>query len=86
MMTDDRLIQYPHEEEEKKPRKRLRLSIAPFLTLFFILLKLTGLVEWSWWWVFSPLWIPVGAILLGVISILIITCGFIIYRLINKKI
>jgi len=26
-----------------------------FLTLVFIVLKLTGAINWSWWWVFSPI-------------------------------
>ena len=24
------------------------------LTLLFVGLKLSGVVDWSWWWVFSP--------------------------------
>lgn len=24
----------------------------------FLVLKLTGVIGWSWWWVTSPLWIP----------------------------
>jgi hypothetical protein len=28
------------------------------LTVLFIGLKLTHYIEWSWWWVFSPLWLP----------------------------
>jgi len=38
-------------------------SLATFLTALFVTLKLTevGTVRtWSWWWVFSPLWIPVA--------------------------
>ena len=27
------------------------------LTVAFIVLKLTGVINWSWWWVLSPLWI-----------------------------
>jgi hypothetical protein len=27
------------------------------LTLVFIILKLASHINWSWWWVFSPLWI-----------------------------
>lgn len=27
------------------------------LTLVFIVLKLTGYIAWSWWWVLSPIWI-----------------------------
>lgn len=28
------------------------------LTIAFIVLKLTGFIDWSWLWVLSPLWIP----------------------------
>ncbi len=28
------------------------------LTIVFIVLKLTKNIDWSWWWVLSPLWIP----------------------------
>lgn len=34
-----------------------------FLTIFFIILKLSGQVSWSWVWVMSPLWITGLAIL-----------------------
>lgn len=33
-----------------------------FLTTVFVTLKLLGTIHWSWWWVFSPLWIY-GAII-----------------------
>jgi phosphoglycerol transferase MdoB-like AlkP superfamily enzyme len=26
------------------------------LTITFIVLKLTGFIDWSWWWVLSPIW------------------------------
>jgi len=26
------------------------------LTIAFIVLKLLGKIDWSWWWVLSPLW------------------------------
>lgn len=29
------------------------------LTVLFVGLKLTEVIDWSWWWVLSPLWIPV---------------------------
>ena len=28
--------------------------------IVFLVLKLTGEIGWSWWWVTSPLWIPIG--------------------------
>jgi len=30
------------------------------LFVVFLVLKLTGTIDWSWWWVTSPLWISVG--------------------------
>lgn len=41
------------------------------LTILFIALKLTHIIDWSWWWVLAPLWIPV-AVVLGVIAIVAI--------------
>jgi hypothetical protein len=36
------------------------INISTLLTLLFIGLKLTNFIDWSWWWVLSPLWIPVA--------------------------
>ncbi len=33
------------------------LGISGTLFLIFLVLKLTGNIDWSWWWVTSPLWI-----------------------------
>ena len=41
------------------------------LTILFIALKLTHIIDWSWWWVLAPLWIPV-AVVLGIIVIVAI--------------
>ena len=35
------------------------------LALLFIALKLLHQVEWSWWWVLSPLWIPSALFFVG---------------------
>jgi len=37
----------------------------PTLTLIFITLKLTGYINWSWWWILSPLLIPFGILVGG---------------------
>lgn len=34
------------------------------LTIVFIVLKLTNVVDWSWWWVLAPVWIGWGLLLL----------------------
>ena len=33
------------------------ISFAGLLTIVFIILKLCGIIAWSWTWVLSPLWI-----------------------------
>ena len=35
------------------------LSFLSALQIAFIVLKLTGFIEWSWLWVLSPMWLPV---------------------------
>lgn len=39
------------------------LSLYSALFLVFLVLKLTGHIAWSWWWVTSPLWIPLAVAL-----------------------
>jgi hypothetical protein len=34
------------------------IGFCGLLTIVFIALKLTNYIDWSWWWVLSPLWIP----------------------------
>ena len=29
------------------------------LTIAFVVLKLTEVIAWSWWWVLAPIWIPI---------------------------
>lgn len=31
------------------------IGFAGALTIVFIVLKLTGVIDWSWWWVLSPI-------------------------------
>jgi hypothetical protein len=37
------------------------LSVIVFLAFFFA--KIFDKIDWSWWWVFSPLWIPLAIVL-----------------------
>ena len=43
------------------------------LTIVFITLKLTDHIDWSWWWVLAPLWMPIALII--VIVLLILSAG-----------
>ena len=53
------------------------IGFGSALLLTFIILKLVGVIDWSWWWVLSPIWIPV--VLLMVASILL----FVVYRIVK---
>ena len=37
------------------------------LFLTFLILKLTKVISWSWWWITSPLWIP-AAFIMGIFT------------------
>tara|TARA_Y100001937_G_scaffold124692_1_gene189915 strand:+ start:1723 stop:1920 length:198 start_codon:yes stop_codon:yes gene_type:complete len=42
------------------------LGLGTVLFLIFLVLKLTDKIDWSWWWITSPLWIPLSlGILIG---------------------
>ena len=45
------------------------------LTIVFITLKLTNYIDWSWWWVLSPLWIPFVVIVLVILLLAMFTNG-----------
>lgn len=36
------------------------ISLSGVLTIVFVVLKLVGVIDWSWWWVLSPVWIPIA--------------------------
>ena len=61
-------------------------SFTGLLFLVFLTLKLTNVINWSWWWVTSPLWIPI-AILIGIalFGIAILALAFIIEMIPSKK-
>ena len=33
------------------------IGLSGLLFIVFLVLKLTHVIDWSWWWVTSPLWI-----------------------------
>lgn len=46
------------------------IGFGGMLCILFIALKLTHYIDWSWWWVFAPIWVP---LLLGLVIIILIT-------------
>lgn len=57
------------------------LNLCDVLLLIFIVLKLCKIINWSWWWVLSPFWIPLGLYIALIIVVLIVR---LIYKLIHR--
>ena len=43
---------------EKTVVKSRGIGVTGLLGVLFVALKLTGVIDWSWWWVLAPFWIP----------------------------
>jgi len=50
------------KKQESSPGQFLLVGVF----LVFLTLKLCGVIDWSWWWVTAPLWMPfvLGIVLL----------------------
>ncbi len=48
------------------------IGFFDLLTILFIGLKLTNYIDWSWWWVLSPIISLVALFVMAVILILIV--------------
>lgn len=51
--------------------KNIGLNLGEVILVVFVILKLTKVINWSWWWVLSPAWIGliVVIVMLGYIAI-----------------
>ena len=49
------------------------IGFGTVLFLVFLVLKLTDNIDWSWWWVTSPLWIPLtlSIVVMGIMGLII---------------
>ena len=50
------------------------IGFTSLLTIAFIVLKLTKVINWSWIWVLSPIWISTLAVVLICLIISISVC------------
>lgn len=57
-------------------------SFLGLLFIIFLVLKLTGVLHWSWWWVTSPLWLPVVAVVGGLLLLAVV--GFTVYMIATR--
>ena len=49
-------------------------GVLSILLVAFIVLKLCGVITWSWLWVLSPLWIPIALVL-----VILLIVGVMVY-------
>lgn len=56
---------------ERKNNSSSGIGFTGLLTIVFIVLKLCGVISWSWLWVLSPIWISILLILLIIIGAVI---------------
>lgn len=45
------------------------LGLGTILAIVFTVLKLCGVINWSWWWVLLPVWGPLALILLIIVVV-----------------
>lgn len=51
------------------------IGLGTILFVVFLVLKLTGHIAWSWWWVTAPLWAPLT--LVAAVVLVVGTVAFI---------
>lgn len=52
------------------------IGLLIMLSVLFFGLKLGGVIDWSWWWVASPLWLPLALVLVFVGLLLLLDLIF----------
>jgi hypothetical protein len=57
------------------------IGFVGLLSILFIAFKLLGVIDWSWVWVLSPIWIS-GLCVVGILSVM---AAFVIIREVAKK-
>lgn len=48
-------------------------GVTTILLVVFVVLKLTDNINWSWWWVLAPFWVPCaiaafGLLVMGIVA------------------
>lgn len=63
-LTDEAVIKIHHEYGGG--------LVLPILTIIMFALKVSGVIDWSWWIVFLPMWGPVVLILIVLLFIILL--------------
>ena len=60
------------------------ITLSGLVFIVFLVLKLCNIINWSWWWVTAPLWIPIALFVAVCIVIFIVGVFIGIVRAICK--
>ena len=74
-----------NSKEIESRTSRAGLGCMSVIGIVFVALKLTGtgpVAGWSWWWVFSPFWLPVA---LGFTIIVLAAVGFAVFNAVRGR-
>lgn len=55
------------------------IGFCGLLAIVFIVLRIIGVIDWSWWWVLAPIWIPTAIVLF------VLACMFIAWLIVKRK-
>lgn len=51
--------------------KYMGTPLCTILTIIFVVLKLCNVINWSWWFVFAPIWIPSVFITVSILIVIL---------------
>jgi hypothetical protein len=51
------------------------VTFCGLLAIVFITLKLTKFIDWSWWWVLAPFWVPTAFVLAILLVLSMLSVG-----------
>lgn len=57
---------------ERNNTATVYIALCGLLDITTIVLKLTGVVNWSWLWVLAPIWIPTAITIAIIVIVLVV--------------
>ncbi|HRT03169.1 MAG TPA: hypothetical protein P5513_04460 [Candidatus Diapherotrites archaeon] len=64
------------------------ITFNGLLFIVFLILKLCNVINWSWWWVFAPIWMPIAIVIGAWIVVFIVGAIIVLIKyphLLKKK-
>jgi membrane protein YdbS with pleckstrin-like domain len=70
---------------DKSVRVSSGISLSGLTFIVFLVLKLCGVIDWSWWWVTAPLWGPFALLIAGLFIYIMIAVIIALVRYCIRK-